>query len=258
VRFTRAIVCPPSRSFSQGLTAAGLGAPDLDLALEQHARYCEALELCGLELTRLPPDERFPDSTFVEDTAVVTPAGAIITRPGAESRRGEVPAVRDALERLVPLLGEIQAPGTLDGGDVCEVDGEYWIGLSGRTNREGARQLAELLARAGFATTMLDLSARPGMLHLKSGLAALGNRWLVADYAALATVAPLQGHEMTFVTPKEAYAANCVRVNDHVLIASGYPRLAKALRNGRASIIALDVSEFRKMDGGLSCLSLRL
>jgi len=252
--FRRAIVRPPGRSFPRGLTAAGLGAPDVDLALEQHARYCEALERCGLDLTRLAPDERFPDSTFVEDTAVVTPAGAILTRPGAESRRGEVPAVRDALARLVPLFGAIQAPGTLDGGDVCEVDGEYWIGLSERTNREGARQLAELLANAGFAATLLDLSAT-GMLHLKSGLAAIGRR-LVMVYP-LSTLVPLRGHEMTFVTPGEAYAANCVRVNDHVLIASGHPRFAKALARASVSVIPLDVSEFRKMDGGLSCLSLR-
>ena len=255
---TRAVVCPPCRSVAQGLTAAGLGAPDLDLALEQHRRYCEALELCGLALTRLPADDRFPDSTFVEDVAVVTAAGAVLTRPGAESRRGEVAAAREALLGLVPLLGEIVAPGRLDGGDVCEVDDGFWIGLSRRTDAEGARQFAEIVGRAGFQATAIELPVRRDLLHLRSGLASLGERRIaVVDAIAGAGAGALRGYEILHVVPSETYAANCIRVNDHVLIAAGFPEFAGTLARAGVPTLTLDVSEFRKMDGGLSCLSLR-
>jgi dimethylargininase len=254
--FRRAIVRPPGPSFPRGITAAGLGEPDLGLALEQHRRYCAALERCGLALTRLPPDHAHPDSTFVEDVAVLTPAGAVITRPGAESRRGEVAAVRTALEGLVSLLGEIQAPGTLEGGDVCEADDRFWIGVSQRTNPEGARQLTALLERAGIAAITIDIRATPGLLHLKSGLAALGDGRLLA-IAALADAEAFRGYDVLQVAAAEGYAANAVRVNDNVLIASGFPTIESSLVRAGLATIALDVSEFRKMDGGLSCLSLR-
>jgi dimethylargininase len=254
--FTRALVCPPGRSFAQGLTEAGLGAPDLDLALEQHRAYCDALERCGLALTRLPSDDRFPDSTFVEDVAVVTAAGAVITRPGAESRRGEVSATRAALQGLVPILGEIAAPGRLDGGDVCEADDGFWIGLSRRTNAEGARQFAEVVGRAGFQATTIELPARRDLLHLRSGLASLGDGRLAA-VDAIAGAEALRGYQILRVIPSETYAANCIRVNDHVLIAAGFPEFADTLARAGVPTLTLDVSEFRKMDGGLSCLSLR-
>ena len=133
--FSRAIVRTPGQSFANGLTAsAALGRPDIDLALAQHAAYCEALRRCGLEVTVLPPDERFPDGTFVEDTAVVAARTAVATRPGAPTRTGEVEVVAAALRHFRPALEQIQAPGTVDGGDVCQAEDHFLIGVSARTN----------------------------------------------------------------------------------------------------------------------------
>src|SRR5688572_12495431 len=117
--FHHAIVRLPGSNFAQGLTRVDLGVPDAALALRQHHAYCDALRECGLEVATLPVDPRYPDGTFVEDTAIVLPEGAIITRPGATSRLGEVDAIRGALSSHFPSLDEIEAPGTVDGGDIC-------------------------------------------------------------------------------------------------------------------------------------------
>jgi dimethylargininase len=256
MRVTHAIVRPPGANFAAGLTTAGLGAPNLAAALAQHEAYVAALAQAGVEVTRLPPDDNFPDSTFVEDPAIVTARGAIRTRPGAPSRRGEVAAVRAALERFFPELAEIAPPGTLDGGDVCAADGRFLIGLSARTNADGARQLAAWLARQGWAAELIDLRGRPALLHLKSGLAHVGGRTLVV-VEALADEPALCDYEKILVPAGEEYAANCLRVNDALFVARGFPELESRLRALNIPLVPLDVSEFRKMDGGLSCLSLR-
>ena len=146
---SRAILRTPGRSFAAGLTSAGGGAPDLPRALAQHAAYARALEACGLALTILAADERLPDGTFVEDTAILTPPAAIVTRPGAPSRLRETDAIEEALVRFYPTLLHIRAPGTVDGGDVCECDDQFLIGISARTNEAGATELAGLLHDRG-------------------------------------------------------------------------------------------------------------
>src|ERR1700674_2680033 len=128
--FTRAIVRPPAPNFAEGLTTADLGAPNYQRALKQHKDYCGALEQCGLTLIRLEADRPYPDSTFVEDTAVLTREYAILARPGAPSRTGEVARIRDVLADFYPSLFSIQPPGTLDGGDVCEAGNHFFIGIS--------------------------------------------------------------------------------------------------------------------------------
>jgi dimethylargininase len=238
------------------LTTAKLGAPDLGTALAQHERYCEALEASGLSLTRLPADPPYPDSTFVEDTAVLTPRTAIVTRPGAESRQGEVSSMRSVLSGFFAELRSIDPPGTLDGGDVCEAGNHFFIGVSHRTNEAGARQLAEILAGQGFTAGLVDVRDTPGILHLKSGIAWLGEGRLAA-IEALADREEFRGCEVVRVSAGEEYAANCVRVNDTLLIAAGFPSIEGKLRGLGYAVHALEVSEFRKMDGGLSCLSLR-
>ena len=257
MRLARALVRRLSPNFAEGLTGADLGSPSIALAKAQHGRYCEELQRCGLSLTYLSADGHYPDGPFVEDTAVVTGRGAIITRPGAESRRGEVPSIREALLDLVPALGEIEAPGTVDGGDVCGIDDRFLIGISSRTNEHGARQLAGMLEAAGYDATLLDLRDVPHLLHLKSGLAALDDGRLVA-VAALARRDEIRGYPIVEVDERESYAANCVCVNGRVLIARGFPLLEAALVKLRYDVVTLEMSEFRKMDGGLSCLSLRL
>jgi dimethylargininase len=291
---TRAIVLPPAPNFAEGLTTSDLGAPNYERALEQHEAYCAALEQCGLTLTRLEADERYPDSCFVEDTAILVgpPDGdenpsarqddvesqthpltqVVLTRPGASSRVGEVASIRTVMAEFFPALSEIRSPGTLDGGDVCEAGSHFFIGISERTSEAGAQQLAELLARQGYASSFVDISGdnemksvpravatgstSPRILHLKSGLAYLGdNRLAVTE--ALANRAEFRGYDLIRVNSDEAYAANCVRVNDYLLLTAGYPKFEAELRELGYQTIALELREFQKMDGGLSCLSLR-
>lgn len=255
-RFTHAILRAPGATYAQGITTSLEGAPDLDLALAQHAAYAQALESLGLSLTILAPDERFPDSVFVEDTAILCAEGAILTRPGAESRAGETAAMADALAAHFPILHRIAAPGTVDGGDICETDEVVLIGVSERTSEAGARDLANILSDFGHASELVDIRGVPGLLHLKTGISYLGEGRL-AVAPGLPSIAAFDRFEPVPLEPHEAYAANCVRVNDKVLVASGYPRFAERLASLGYEPLPLDMSEYRKMDGGLSCLSLR-
>lgn len=269
-RLTRAIVRTPGASLVAGLTTANLGRPDYELALRQHSAYCQALEACGLTLTRLEADERFPDSTFVEDTAVLVrplPDGndpvrqspaltAILTRPGAMSRAGEVAHMREVISQFCSETSPIHEPGTLDGGDICEAGDHFFIGVSERTNESGARQLAKQLDACGYTSRCVDIRDVKSILHLKSGLAYIGdNRLVVID--SLAERQEFSTFDRIRVGPDEEYAANCLRVNEHVLVAAGYPGLERSLKSLGYSTIGLEMSEFQKIDGGLSCLSLR-
>lgn len=254
--FTRAIVRPPAPNFSEGLTTAGLGTPNYELALEQHEAYCVALEQCGLTLTRLELDPNYPDSTFVEDTAILTERCVVLARPGAASRAGEVASMRDVLTTFFSSLPAIQSPGTLDGGDVCEAGNHFFIGISERTNEAGARQLAEILASFNYTSSFVDIRGTKGVLHLKSGLAYFGDGRLVV-IEAFSNRAEFRDYDLVKVNTDEEYAANCVRVNDRVLLAAGYSKFERKLSDLGYQTIALEMSEFQKMDGGLSCLSLR-
>lgn len=169
---------------------------------------------------------------------------------------GEVAAVRTVLGAWFPELAEIVAPGAVDGGDVCEAGEHCFIGLSTRTNPEGAAQLAEWLARHGFGASMIDIRKLPGLLHLKTGLSWLGERRLLAT-GEIAAHEGLRGWEIVRVPKGEDYAANCIKVNDALLIARGFPATSAVLGELGYALVPLDLSEYRKMDGGLSCLSLR-
>ncbi len=256
MHFTHAIVRAPAPNFADGITMADLGVPDVQRALAEHAAYCRALEACGLELTRLGEDAAHPDSTFVEDTAVITPHVAVLTRPGHPSRLGEAAAIEPALASRFTLK-RIVAPGTVDGGDICEAGSHVFIGVAERTNENGGKQLAALLEAAGHTTTLVPFTMSPGLLHLKSGVSWVGGRDLVI-VDALASHAAFTGWNLLRVTADEAYAANCVRVNDRVLVPAGFPKTTALLRAHGYDPLPLDMSEFQKMDGGLSCLSLRL
>lgn len=251
-----AVVRLPGNNFAQGLTTVDLGAPRLDLVLQQHARYCEALRTCGLEVTVLDADLRYPDSTFLEDTAILTERGAILTRPGALSRAGETAAIRETICRFFPGCKEIVPPGTVDGGDICDAGDHFFLGLSHRTNEEGLRQLSAHLGELGYTFSVIDIRAMKSILHLKSGISCIGDDTMVVmeEMAGNNAFAKL---ERICVSLEESYAANCVRVNERVLVAEGYPELRADLVKHGFDPLALDMSEFHKMDGGLSCLSLR-
>jgi dimethylargininase len=257
MRFSKAIVRQPGENFSQGLTMSEPSSrPDFRKALEQHAAYCRALEACGVEVMAMPAADSYPDATFVEDTFVIAERVAIATRPGAKTRMGEVESVAAALRRFRPQLQQIEAPGTVDGGDICQVDDHFLIGLSSRTNEAGAAQLAAILARHQYTSSTIDIRNHPSLLHLKSGIAYLGERrFLIAP--GFPPTDRLAHGDAIEVARGEMYAANAVRVNDEVFIASGFPQLAGTLEKAGYRLRALEMSEFAKMDGGLSCLSLR-
>jgi dimethylargininase len=254
--FKHAIVRLPGSNFAQGLTTADLGVPRYDQVQQQHARYCDALQACGLTLTTLDADTNHPDATFVEDTAVLTARSAVLTRLGARSRGGEVMAMRPILRGFFSTTVEIEAPGTLDGGDICEAEQHFFVGLSHRTNEEGARQLAAHLTREGYTSSLVDIRGMNSFLHLKSGVSYIGDNTLVV-------MEEMAGHEMFAdyelirVARDESYAANCVRVNGRVLVAAEFPRLTGELAVRGFHPLELEMTEFQKMDGGLSCLSLR-
>jgi dimethylargininase len=254
--FRHAIVRPPGPSFTDGLTTASFGKPDLELATVQHKAYCAALTDCGLQIHCLAPDERYPDSTFVEDTAVLTPDFAILARPGADSRQGEVDAITPAIRSFYSTVYSIRAPGTLDGGDICEAGNHFFVGVSQRTNEEGARQFAEIVANHGHTARLVDIRGMSSILHLKSGLAYLGDDRLLL-MKELVEREEFAGYESISIPHSETYGCNCVLVNDAVLVPAGFPQVSSELARLGYSTIELDMSEFRKMDGGLSCLSLR-
>ena len=163
--FTRAIVRKPGQSMINGLTSSNLGRPDHQLALVQHAAYVEALQSCGLEVIVLEADERYPDATFVEDTALLTSACAIITRPGALSRQGEVDTIRETLHAFYDHLEVIREPGTVEGGDIMMSGSHFYIGLSARTNWHGAQQVINHLEKYGLSGSMVEVE---DSLHLKT------------------------------------------------------------------------------------------
>jgi dimethylargininase len=254
--FTKAIVRMPAENFADGLTTMDLGMPDFAKTIEQHQRYCEALLRCGLEVIPLEADPKHPDSTFVEDVAILTAQGAILTRPGANSRAGEVENMKTTLQQFYTEMAEITEPGTLDGGDICDAGSHFIIGISHRTNEAGAKQLANWLALRGYTSAFVDIRNVSGILHLKSGISYIeDNRMVIIE--SLADHAAFRNFELIRTQQLEDYAANCVRVNDHVLMASGFPASQESLEKLGYSIIPLDMSEYQKMDGGLSCLSLR-
>jgi dimethylargininase len=254
--FKKAFVREPGKNFAAGLTSVDLGRPVVERALEQHRAYCEVLERCGLEVIRLPTDEQYPDSTFVEDTAVLTPRGAIITRPGAATRLNEIDAIEPILRQHFAEVQSIVSPGTLDGGDICEAGEHFFIGVSHRTNEAGAQQLARVLDSFGYTSSLIDIRGLSNILHLKSGLAYLGGKRL-AVIEALRGLPEFSGYDLIGVHSDEAYAANCLPINGKVLIAAGFPAFQQRLDSLGYETIALEMSEFQKMDGGLSCLSLR-
>lgn len=250
--FWHAITRLPGENFANGLTTSDLGPPDYALILRQHYQYVEALRSLGLQVTVLPPLLAFPDSYFVEDPAVVTDKVAIITRPGAISRRGEETSLAVILQQYRPLE-RLHAPGTLDGGDVLMAGKHFFIGISERTNSAGAEQLGRVLKYYGYTWETVPVGAG---LHLKSSVNWLGGKRLIltqsmADYPGFAD------YKKLVVDPEEAYAANTLWVNDCLLVPRGFPRTLEVLEQLGMPLIDLDVSEVRKMDGGLTCMSLR-
>ncbi len=252
-KFTKAIVRMPGKSIVEGLASTSIGKPDYDKALEQHQEYIKALQYCGLEVIILPADERYPDSTFVEDTALLTPDCAILTNPGAKSRTGEIAIIAETIADFYDSIETIEPPGTIEAGDIMMVGNDFYIGLSERTNKEGANQMIDILQRIGMNGFPIAMNE---MLHLKSGLSYLENNCLVVAKEFL-NEPRFQQFKQLEVSSEEAYAANSLWINDRVLVPKGFPNTKALIESAGYKTIVVDTSEFRKIDGGLSCLSLR-
>ncbi len=253
--FKHALVRTPSPNISQGITSANLGKPVYEAALTQHAGYIAALEACGVTVHVLEAEADHPDACFVEDTAVLAERVAIITNLGASTRKGEEKTVEAALGKFYPVdqIEHITAPGTLEGGDVMRVGDHFYVGLSARTNEEGARQFFSLLNKHGYRGSAVPMRK---VLHLKTGLAYLENDLLLTA-GEFVSHPEFLNFKTIPIDMEDAYSANCIYVNGTVLIPAGYPVTKAKIDALGLPTREVEVSEFRKIDGGLSCLSLR-
>ncbi|MBD1545155.1 dimethylarginine dimethylaminohydrolase family protein [Roseibium aggregatum] len=253
-RFTHAITRTPADSVANGLRAVDAGDPSGAAFRAEHAAYVQALEAAGLTVDVLPPLEAYPDSCFVEDPAFCLPDGAILLRPGAESRKGEAEEIRAALESRFDRVVEIPGSGHVDGGDVLTLDDEILIGLSARTDREGAEAFAGLLDQWGYNARVAETPE--GVLHFKTACSTLGEGVILATKVMIDS--GFFGSRRTIAVPDgEDYAANVIRVNDVVLVPEGYPETQAAIEAGGFRTVTVPTHQARKVDGGLSCLSLR-
>jgi dimethylargininase len=251
--FTDALVRTPAPSVVNGLRAGEQGDPDHRIVLTEHAAYVDALRAAGVAVEVLPPLDDYPDSIFVEDPAFVVPEGAILLRPGTPSRLGESAELAAVLERRFATVKTLDR-GYADGGDILILPDEILVGLSARTDREGAERFAELMV--GFGRTVRVVAPPAGTLHLKTASSLIDEKAVIAT-PALAD-AGLFGDLDVIVTPEgEEAAANLLRVNDVVLVGAGYPKTAALVAARGLRVVPLAVSEIAKIDAGLSCMSLR-
>jgi dimethylargininase len=223
-------------------------------ARRQHAGYCAALASGGFSVRVIPADEAHPDSPFVEDTAVVIGERALVTRPGHPARRGEVGPVAEVLER-VAATERMREPARLDGGDVLVAGSNVFVGRSSRSDDHGIEALAHFAARAGRTITPVDVG---GVLHLKSAVTAVDDRTVVA-YPDAVDLRPFSGFDVLDVGGKDPEAANVVRLPDgSIMVAAHHEDTARLLARRGMRPVVVDVSEFARAGGGLTCLSIRL
>lgn len=250
--FKYAITRTPGKDFASGITTVDFGKPNYQLILAQHENYKNILKNLGLQIINLEPLDAFPDSYFVEDTAIVMPELAIITNPGADSRKGEVPTIRAELSKHKEIE-EIIAPGTVDGGDVFFADKRFFVGISKRTNEEGARQLSHIVKKYGYTSSLITV---PSGLHLKCFVNYVGRGYILTT-EEFANHEALQDYKIIVLAKGEEYASNTLLVNNHLIMPEGFPKTMEALKVLEMPIITINNSECRKMDGALTCMSLR-
>jgi dimethylargininase len=224
---------------------------DAERAARQHRGYRDALRACGARVLTLPPVDELPDSVFVEDTAIVLDEMAVLTRPGVESRRGEVGLIEAEVARLRPVV-KVLPPATLEGGDVMRVGRTLYVGLSPRTNASGAEALRRFAAPHGYEVLTVELR---GCLHLKTGCSALDDATVLANPEWVDARA-FGRYEVVGVDASEPWAANVLCVEDSVCVSAAFPRTAGMLRTRGYDVHAVEVSEFAKAEGGMTCMSL--
>jgi dimethylargininase len=250
--FTHAITRIPADTVASGLTTANAGAPDAALTRAQFRDYVDILLSLGLTVTTLPAQPNYPDAHFVEDTAVLMPELAVITNPGAPSRRGEVDSIAPVISRFrhAVWMGE---GAHMDGGDVLMVDKRFFVGLTSRTNEAGIREFAAAVEKFGYTVSAVEVGAG---LHLKSIVNYVGRNTLILSEDSVDNPV-FKGFNQIVLNPEEEYAGNTLWINDTLITPTGYPDTLKKLKTLGLPIIETDTSEIRKMDGGLTCMSLR-
>ncbi len=259
-RFTRAIVRKPCSNVAKGLRATAVGAnecadnPDPIEFARQHDAYIDALKSAGLAVTVLPTLEDFPDSVFVEDAALCLRDTAIVLRPAAPTRMGEAAAITPALKRAFATVIELPGPGTVDGGDILVTDAEALIGLSARTDAKGFDTLASILVDLGIAARRVDTPSH--ILHFKTDCGLLDGQTILAT-PQLAATNCFADYTVIETAAGEEASANCIRVNDKVFISAGYRATTERLSAAGFAVVELVTSQAAKIEGGLSCMSLR-
>ena len=255
--FTKAITRKPCRALIDGISTSmfGEGTPDYDRAIRQHDKYVETLRTLGLEVLDLPGDERYPDSCFVEDPAVVMAECAIITNPATDSRNGEKFEIVDAIKEFYAedQIFHIEAPGTMEGGDVMLVGRHFFVGQSERTNEEGARQFNEIVTKFGYTSSTVPVTEG---LHLKDFVIYLENNNMLVSQT-MDKMEAFKDFNRFVVDTDEIYAINSMNINGTVLIPQGHPKTQKIIEDLGYPVILMDTNEFRLIDGSLTCLSLR-
>lgn len=254
-RFTHAITRRPSASIIAGLRAVDTGTPSLDLMLSHHADYVAALKDTGASVVELDPLEAFPDSVFVEDTALCLPEGAVVMRPGAPSRLGEAAEMAPHLAGLYSQVVRIDgADSFIEGGDILTTETEVLVGRSARTNAAGIAELARLITPWGHRVR--EVHTPPGVLHFKTDCSLLDEETILST-RRLAASGCFTGYRVIPVAEGEEACANTIRFNDLVLMPQGFPHTRDALVQAGYAIREIGNSECAKLDGGMSCLSLR-
>ena len=253
-RFTHAVTRLPAMSAVQGLRAEDTGAPDIALFRQHHADYVAALKSTGAEVIELPPMEEYPDSCFVEDAALCLPEGAVLTRPGAPSRLGEAAEMGATLRALYDDVRAIEGPGFLEAGDVLVTEREILVGLSARTDQAGADELARLVADWGWSVRVVQTP--PDVLHFKTDCSLLDAGTMLAT-ERLARSGCFECYEVILTAEGEEASANAIRFNDLVIFPAGFPATAARLRAAGYEVREVGNTEAAKLDGGMSCLSLR-
>ncbi len=254
--FKNVIVRRPCPAICDGITSAPeLGKPDYEKALKQHDAYIEALKKCGVEVRVLDAEPDYPDSCFVEDTCVLTRECAIMDNPGAGTRNGEAKLMEPVIRDYFPedRIEHITAPGTLEGGDVMMVGDHFYVGRSARTNEEGIRQFLAILEKYGLSGSEVPLEY---VLHLKTGVNYIENNNMLVS-GEFVDKPDFAEFNKIVIPEDEAYAANCIWMNGTVIVPAGYPTVLAAIQYAGYDTLVVDTSEYRKIDGGLSCLSLR-
>lgn len=252
-RFSHAVSRTPGNSIANGLRAMDGPNPDWKVFQKEHDEYVNALKSTNINLTLLPALEAFPDSVFVEDPALCAGGKAIILRPGTPTRLGEADAIKPALEKIFGSVSQLKN-GYVDGGDILLTDSQALIGLSERTDKIGIKLLEPFLSDLGYSIKIVNTPK--GVLHFKTDCGLLDSNTIFST-ELLASSGCFDGYKVITAPSGEEAAANLIRFNDHVFMRSGFPKTKALLENSGYSVKTLDANEAAKVDGGLSCMSLR-